>query len=40
MRHRIDDRGRYELIAGVGHFLHVERPEIVNRLILDFIGTA
>ncbi|MEJ7584098.1 MAG: alpha/beta hydrolase [Acidimicrobiales bacterium] len=30
---------RVELIDGAGHFLQVERPEIVNPLIVDFVST-
>ena len=26
-----------EVIDGAGHFLHVERPDVVNRLIVDFV---
>ena len=29
---------RYEIIDGVGHFLQVEDPELVNRLIVDFLA--
>jgi pimeloyl-ACP methyl ester carboxylesterase len=29
---------RVELVDDAGHFLHVERPEAVNRLILDFLA--
>ncbi len=29
---------RVELVDGAGHFLHVERPEAVNRLVLDFLA--
>ena len=29
---------RLEVIDGVGHFLHVERPDEVNRLIVDFVS--
>jgi pimeloyl-ACP methyl ester carboxylesterase len=28
---------RAEVVEGAGHFLHVERPDEVNRLILDFL---
>lgn len=31
---------RAELVPGTGHFLHLERPAEVNRLILDWITTA
>ena len=27
------------VLPDAGHFLHLERPEIVNRMILDWIGT-
>jgi len=29
---------RVEVVAGAGHFLHVERPEVVNPLVVDFLG--
>jgi pimeloyl-ACP methyl ester carboxylesterase len=28
---------RFELVAGAGHFLQLERPDVVNELISDFI---
>ena len=31
---------RVEIVDGAGHFLHLERPNEVNRLILDFLGGA
>ena len=36
----LDEPSRYELVAGAGHFLQLEQPEIVNRLVLDFLGAA
>jgi pimeloyl-ACP methyl ester carboxylesterase len=30
---------RVELVDDAGHFLHLERPDEVNRLILDFVGS-
>jgi pimeloyl-ACP methyl ester carboxylesterase len=29
---------RVELVDGAGHFLHLERPETVNALVLDFLS--
>ena len=29
---------RVELVDDAGHFLHVERPEAVNRLVVDFLA--
>jgi pimeloyl-ACP methyl ester carboxylesterase len=28
----------YELVEGAGHFLHIERPDVVNARIVDFLG--
>jgi pimeloyl-ACP methyl ester carboxylesterase len=33
-----DTPPRIEVLDGCGHFLHLERPDEVNRLILDFLG--
>lgn len=30
---------RVEIVDGAGHFLHLERPDVVNRLIVDFVST-
>jgi pimeloyl-ACP methyl ester carboxylesterase len=30
---------RVEIIDDAGHFLHLERPAVVNRLVLDWIGS-
>jgi pimeloyl-ACP methyl ester carboxylesterase len=29
---------RFELVEGAGHFVHRERPDEVNRLVLDWLG--
>ena len=29
---------RVEIVDGGGHFLHVERPDAVNALVLDFLA--
>lgn len=31
---------RYERVEGAGHWLQLEAPEVVNDLLLDFLGTA
>jgi pimeloyl-ACP methyl ester carboxylesterase len=31
---------RVEMVDGAGHFLHLERPDVVNGLILDFLAEA
>jgi pimeloyl-ACP methyl ester carboxylesterase len=33
-----DDDYRLEIVEGAGHFVHRERPDAVNRLILDWFG--
>lgn len=35
--HLTSPGSRMEVVDGAGHFLHVERPEEVNRLVLDFL---
>ncbi len=34
----LDAPSRVEIIPGVGHFLHLERPDLVNERIADFLG--
>jgi pimeloyl-ACP methyl ester carboxylesterase len=34
----LSPESRVERIEGVGHFLHLERPDVVNRLIVDWIA--
>ncbi|MCF6476344.1 alpha/beta hydrolase [Nonomuraea sp. MG754425] len=36
----LPEGSRAELVADAGHFLHLERPAEVNRLILDWLGPA
>jgi|GEM_PF-87229 len=31
-------RARFEALEGVGHFVHIEQPELVADLVLDFLG--
>ncbi len=33
-------KGRLEALEHVGHFVHIEQPDEIARLILDFVGTA
>ena len=28
---------RFEMVPGTGHFLHLEQPEVVNGLVVDFV---
>lgn len=30
---------RVDVVPGCGHFLHVERPDVVNGIVLDFLAT-
>ena len=36
----VSGRWRYERVEGVGHWLPLEKPEELNRLLLDFFLTA
>ena len=29
-----------EVIEGVGHFVHIEKPDLVAGMVLDFLGSA
>jgi len=31
-------QGRCEVLDGVGHFVHIEQPQRVADLVLDFLG--
>ncbi|MDQ2649574.1 MAG: alpha/beta hydrolase, partial [Actinomycetota bacterium] len=31
-------QGRFELVEGAGHFVHIEQPRAVADLVLDHIG--
>ena len=30
--------GRLEVLEGVGHFVHIEQPDVVAGLVIDFLG--
>jgi len=36
----LPDGGRCEVLENVGHFVHIEQPELVSRMVLDFLGGA
>jgi len=38
VRARTNAVSRSELIAGAGHFLHLEQPDVIAERILDFVG--
>jgi len=38
VRHLLPSRGRLVGLADVGHFVHIERPDEVAELVLEFIG--
>lgn len=33
-------RGRCEVLDDVGHFVHIEQPDVVSAMVLDFLGDA
>ena len=39
LTHLAADGSQVEIVEGAGHFLHLERPDVVNRLIVDFVTT-
>lgn len=39
-QNHLPEGSRVELVPDAGHFLHLERPAEVNRLILDWLGPA
>jgi pimeloyl-ACP methyl ester carboxylesterase len=36
----LPEGGRVELLEGVGHFVHIEQPDLVADMILDFLRAA
>lgn len=32
--------GRLEVFADIGHFLHIEQPELIAGIVLDFLGSS
>ena len=36
----LPEGGRLELLDGVGHFVHIEQPDLVAAMVLDFLGSA
>jgi pimeloyl-ACP methyl ester carboxylesterase len=35
---RLPGTARLQLVPGTGHFLHLERPDVVNELIGEFLS--
>ncbi|MGH9085021.1 MAG: alpha/beta fold hydrolase, partial [Acidimicrobiales bacterium] len=38
--HELIPGSRLELVEGAGHFLPIERPELIDRLLRDFVATT
>lgn len=38
--HELMPGSRLEVVEGAGHFLPIERPELLSRLLLDFLATT
>jgi pimeloyl-ACP methyl ester carboxylesterase len=36
----LPDGGRCEVLENVGHFVHIEQPQVVSQMVLDFLGGA
>jgi pimeloyl-ACP methyl ester carboxylesterase len=36
----LPESGRVQVIEGVGHFVHIEKPDLVAEIVLDFLGSA
>jgi pimeloyl-ACP methyl ester carboxylesterase len=36
----VPEGGRIELLDGVGHFVHIEQPDLVAAMVLDFLGSS
>lgn len=36
----IPSAGRLEVLDGVGHFVHIEQPEFIASMVLDFLGSG
>ena len=40
LTHFLPEGGRVEVIEGVGHFVHIEKPDLVAEIVLEFLGSA
>ena len=36
----VPPNGRIELVQGAGHFVHIEQPDLVLDMVMDFLGCA
>ena len=32
--------GRLEVLDGVGHFVHIEQPDLVAAMVIEFLGAG
>jgi pimeloyl-ACP methyl ester carboxylesterase len=40
IRRFLPEGGRLEQLPGVGHFVHIEQPDLVAGMVLDFLGAT
>ena len=40
IKHMLPTAGRLELVESAGHFVHIEEPDLVSEMVIDFLGGA
>jgi pimeloyl-ACP methyl ester carboxylesterase len=36
----LPEGGRLEVLEGAGHFVHIEQPDVVASMVLEFLGSS